>query len=172
LLNNDAGRLPAEFEELGNILDESLEDVRRSIFDLRPLLLDEEGLFAAIEQFTTSLGEQYDVKIHIQLEGDEKSLPSDIAHAAFRIIQELTHNAMKHAQAANLYITLSIGRDLVSLEVRDDGLGFDTSKIAALTQSEHYGLDHLQRRVALLKGLVVIKSADQQGTHIRISLPL
>jgi len=172
LLKNDASRLPNEFEDLGQILDESLEDVRRSIFDLRPLRLEEEGLFAAIEQLTTHLGQQYKLPVQVLLTGDEKTLPPDIAHATFRIVQEASHNVVKHAQAAHLWVKVAVEKNQVAVEVRDDGQGFDPAQTANLTRSEHYGLAHLHERVTSLKGRLTLESAPHQGTLLKISLPL
>jgi signal transduction histidine kinase len=172
LLHNEPAQLEPEFSDVGTVLDEAQKELRGVIFALRPALLEEQGLQSAVTLLAENLGRHYQVKVHPVVPDGKRIIATDLEHSLFRMIQELLHNAARHAQANNIWLNLFIRADHIDLEVRDDGLGFDPMAQDLRVQASHWGLVHLRERVALLKGTISIESHPGQGTTVRITLPV
>lgn len=172
LLNSNPTSLPAEFDELGRILDESIQDVRRSIFALRPTNLAEMGFWPALEQFAANLSHQYQLPIEVELPRPVPALPANVEDTLFRVAQELLHNAVRHAQAGRVWLSLAVEGQTICLTVGDDGVGFDPASLDGLVEAGHFGLRQLGERVAMLKGNLAIDSGHGRGTRIEVKLPL
>lgn len=166
LLQRTPEQLPEQFDEGVAVLGESIEEVRRSVYALRPIMLEELGFNAAIEQFAALLREQYKLQVHLSL---TEQIPTDLEHDAFRIIQELMNNAAQHAAADNLWVQAAVADGQLQLTVRDDGIGFDINKT---TPGNHFGLTQLKERIALRNGRHTIRSTSDKGTEVTVLLPL
>src|SRR5699024_899420 len=110
----------------GNIRT-SLQEVRRIIYDLRPMALDDLGLFPTIKKHIDKMSKYHQVEIELTLLGDERRLDSHYEVAIFRLVQEALQNAIKHAQANTIKVLMEIRNDHISVIVKDDGVGFDPS---------------------------------------------
>jgi signal transduction histidine kinase len=152
-----------------DLVRSTLLDVRRLAVELRPSVLDDFGLVAALERLTETFSEQSGLLVHFEqlIRGGER-LPPEVETALYRIVQESLTNVVKHAHASTVSIVLARGDDSVSLVVEDDGVGFDPE-----TPSEGgIGLVGMQERVALLGGRLSIESRPGAGTTFQAEVPL
>lgn len=158
-------------EKLKNIitlLDGSNQSVRRILSELKPSILDEYGLLDAMnwqaKQFTTNTG----IPVQIACRQKEIKLPEDIATCIFRVYQEALTNITRYAKAKNVISSIELTRDSISVTIKDDGKGFDTSKIS---RKGTFGILGMQERVSALDGRFSVKSQKNAGTIISITIP-
>ena len=172
LLQQQPERLTAEFDTLEQVLAESIQDVRRSIFALRPVVLDEAGLVPALAQLAEDVGRQYGMAIETRFDCPTGAIPHSLEHPLFRVAQELLNNAGKHARAERAELQLTCGDDRVRLLVHDNGVGFDTARPAATAGRGGLGLRQLRERLYVLGGELVVDSAPGAGARISVEVPL
>jgi two-component system sensor histidine kinase UhpB len=167
--------LQTSLRNLREVADHTLAGVRSIIADLRPSLLDDLGLAAALRgQVQHRLGEA-GVRVDLQIRGDEsRRLPPAIETALYRILQESISNVLKHANASYVEVDLDLSRaDVVTARIEDNGGGFDTSLLGmAPQQGRGVGLFGMQERANLVSGTLQIDSAPGEGTEMRITIPL
>ena len=159
--------------EANVILSSSMQEVRRISRDLRPTLLDDLGLTAAIESLTDSFTERTNIEVTIENNYQDKRLPQEIETAFYRIIQEAMTNIEKHAHSAR-YATLKLEkkRNNITLCISNDGLGFDKDTIDITNPERGLGLHNMQERAELLEGSMSVNSILNNGTTIVVSIPL
>lgn len=172
LLDMSPEKVRDELIALQNIVRISLMDVRKIIFDLRPMVLDDLGLAPAIKRYLSNYKEQYGLQVEFLFFGQQTRLDSSVEVALFRIIQEIVSNIHKHACAKNSVVKIEMLNNRVNIQVRDDGKGFDLDKVMSNKEREGYGLIGMQERVQLLNGDINIVTAPGKGTSISISVPL
>ncbi|MCP4548372.1 MAG: hypothetical protein GY835_18075, partial [bacterium] len=123
LVDHDPAQMHAELDSLRELLGTNIRDVRRSIFALRPVALDELGFYPSLRQFIDEFGEQNQLYVDLRIEGPRERLPTFLEPVLFRIIQESLNNVGKHAQAQMVRIQLNLeSPDAVALRVHDDGV--------------------------------------------------
>ncbi len=153
-----------------------VEDLRGMIRNLRPPALDNFGLVTAVRSHVRELGSLggHRPRIDLRVEGDsERWLPEDIQLTLYRVLQEALVNVEKHAAAARIQVELTVGPDKVSLEIRDDGRGFQPPQhLGSLLEQDHFGLVGLRERLELVHGTLSIASAPGQGTRLLATVPL
>ncbi|TAK33688.1 MAG: HAMP domain-containing protein [Chloroflexota bacterium] len=150
-----------------------LEDVHKLIFDLRPSLLDDLGLLAALGWYAESRLEPLGVKIMIETTGEERRLPPQMETALFRVVQEALNNVARHAEAEHTDVTIDFRSDSVVVEVADDGKGFDPREVSASADSPRgLGLLGMRERVSLMNGQLEVQSAPGEGSSVRIQVPV
>jgi PAS domain S-box-containing protein len=172
LVERDPSRLHAELDAMRELLGKEIREVRRSIFALRPVALDELGFYPALRRFVNDFGEQNQLRADLRITGPQRHLPSALEPVLFRIIQEALNNVGKHARATSAWIELNLGApDRVSLAIRDDGAGFDLQTLDQAARGGHLGLKQMRERVVALDGDLTVDSEAGQGTEIRVSLP-
>jgi two-component system sensor histidine kinase DegS len=171
-----AERLPelrGELAELKGLIKGSLQEVRKIIFDLRPMALDDLGLVPALRRYLEGLEEREGLVVNLAVFGHEVRLASAVEVGLFRIIQEALHNVSKHARAASARVTLTYGQEQLLLSVRDDGRGFDLREVERGGRAGgHFGLISMRERAELLGGRFEVKSAPGQGTRITLAVPI
>jgi len=165
--------IPA-LDELADLTSNTLLGVRRMSHALRPLILEDLGLVAALQTITEDLGRQLtDARISCQVIGDERRLPPETELTAFRIVQEALTNVRKHARYASwVYVTVQFQPDLLQVSVEDDGPGFRLTQSDVRSNSDHLGLLGMKERAELLGGMLDIHSQPRQGTRVTLTLPL
>ena len=153
--------------------ERAIQDIHKLIFDLRPSLLDDLGLVAALRWYAETRLEAEGAKVYFELDGDERRLPPEIETAVFRIVQESIANVAKHARAENVVVRLEYEEASLVVEVEDDGQGFDLGDVRQpeLTGSG-FGLLGMRERAALIGGTIDLQSKPGQGTTVRFRLPL
>jgi len=155
------------------LVDEMIGHVRAMALDLRPPLLDELGLVPALRGYAEGQSVRTGVPIAVEANADAEALRPETAIAAFRIVQESVHNALRHAAAKEL--TVSVRRDdgRLLLSVRDDGRGFDVAEaLRRAASGRHLGLAGMRERLEALGGKLEIESSPGHGAEIRASMPL
>ena len=172
LLDNDPTRLHTELDELQQVLSESLLEVRRSIFALRPLPLASLGFFPALRQYLAGFSEYYPIRVDLDVRGETERIPSRLEITVFRIIQEALNNCARHANARNAWILLDL-QDSATLHVciRDDGQGMDPEHLDHAGVQDHFGLQNIRDRAEKFKGQLQITSQPGQGVKLDIFLP-
>jgi PAS domain S-box-containing protein len=178
LVDSDPAQMHAELDELREILSDSIIHVRRSIFALRPIELEGLGFFPALRQFAAGFGEHYQMRVNLDISGDQKRMAASLELALFRIIQETLNNVGKHAQASAVWIALDMEATdetsktpIIALTIRDNGVGFDPASLDQVTQLGHLGLKQMRERVEQINGTFSVHSQPEQGTEIKITLP-
>lgn len=172
LLDMHPEKVRDELIALQLLVRSSLTDVRKIIFDLRPMVLDDLGLRPAIKRYLSNYNEQYGLQIEYLFFGQQRRLNSTVEVALFRIIQEMVTNIRKHARAKNAVVKIELLRKKINIYVKDDGIGFDLDTAMTDKDGEGYGLIGMRERIQLLKGEMNIISAPGQGTSISVSVPL
>jgi signal transduction histidine kinase len=155
-----------------NLTRESLTEARRSVHAVEPAVLAETRLPDAISAVTTQWSEVNRIDAVLTTTGDARPLHTDVEVALLRAAQEALTNVAKHAQASRVGLTLSYMEDLVTLDVRDDGVGFEpeTKRVNGSADSG-YGLAGMRQRVQRLAGQLEIESEPGGGTAISASVP-
>lgn len=162
----------AALKELHDVLTQSIADIRRAIFALRPLDLAEKGFFPALTQLVNDFGDQNQLAVRLEVSGPRRALPEDYELPLFRIIQEGLNNISQHARASSVLVRLELDPIRgVSVLIRDNGCGFDPSQLQPTRQSQHFGLRQMRERILAQGGTLDIRSAPGQGTELTITLP-
>lgn len=159
----------ASFDRAANQLNDVLGEVRRISHDLRPALLDDLGLAAALDHLTREFSENTSIATQFEAEGETDGL-SDVANTVlFRIAQETLTNIKRHANASNASVRLSGDKTSVKLVVSDDGIGFDVAGIAQHPK-RGIGLRNMHERVNAIGGKLELASSAE-GTQVTATLP-
>jgi signal transduction histidine kinase len=165
LLESEPARAREELAELQNLTREALREMRSLIFELRPAELETEGLAAALRKHVEVLRRVYPQEIECSVDG-ERRLPAPVEKGLLRIAQEALANALRHAGAGRVSLTLDASDSAVSVRVSDDGHGFDP--VEAATRSRRLGLTSMRERAEALGGELAISSAPGQGTIVEV----
>jgi signal transduction histidine kinase len=159
----------AVLEKTGGYLDEIIGSMRRISHDLLPSTLERRGLLEAIREFINQVRNKQSVNIQLYVV-KEVSIPKEKEIHIFRMVQEIVHNTLKHANAHNLQIGFSEeGGNLLCL-TKDDGKGFDKEKV--LSGSQGLGLRSLESRCEILNGIMTLDSMPGGGTNYFIKIPV
>ena len=150
------------------LLREAIAETRRLIGGLRPPVLDESGIVAAVEYLIADQQKQGGPEIEFVHDPDFQRLAPPLESALFRMVQECLTNAHRHSHSEKVRVELHQIDDRVCVDVRDWGVGFDPAEVPG----GHFGLQGIRERARLLGGAVVLQTAPGQGTHITIELPL
>lgn len=142
-------------------------EMRSLIFALRPESLAAEGLVAALQRHATAISARHELQVEVNL-CEEPELPFESKEALYRIVQEALYNTVKHAHARQISLHLFESDQSVILEVRDDGIGFQTTS----TFPEHLGLQSMRERTARLGGTIDLISTPGRGTSILVRIPV
>jgi signal transduction histidine kinase len=156
-------------EKTGTYLDEIIGSLRRISYDLLPGTLERKGLLEAIREFIVQVKNRQSVNIQLYVV-KEISVSKDKEIHIFRMVQEIVHNTIKHAQAKNLQIGFSEEGGYLLCLTKDDGKGFDKEK--ALSGSHGLGLRSLESRCEILNGILTLDSMPGAGTNYFIKIPL
>jgi signal transduction histidine kinase len=150
----------------------ALGSLRKIAVDLRPPVLDDLGLAAAMSKYSKTFSEQQGINVHITLPEDKAELGSEISLALYRILQESLTNIAKHAAAENVYISLFDSSKHISLIIRDDGVGIDNmDEREAKRQKNNLGIYGMSERAELLGGTMKLESLYGVGTTVYVTLP-
>lgn len=163
----DINQALKEMESIRKNVRISLEEVRRIIYDLRPMSLDDLGLFPVVEKHIKTMADYYDMEIKFHVIGKRQRLIPSYEVAIFRIIQEALQNAINHANPTRISVAIEIKLEQINVLVRDNGVGFDPTE----EKKESFGIIGMKERVELINGIFTIDTEKGKGTTIRINLP-
>jgi signal transduction histidine kinase len=168
------GKLPAlekTLNELGGVAVQSLKEMRLLLYELRPSFFEQEGLRNALELRLDSVERRSHVDATLEIEGDPDQLPAQVSWELYRVMIEALNNALKHAQASEVRVRLSVRAvdggpaQHVDVEVRDNGIGFDPQTAGA----GGMGLGNMAGRAAKIGAQLEISSSPGQGTRVRVA---
>lgn len=159
--------------ELLSYAQQALADLKRVSLGLRPSLLDDFGLKPAIEHLVAEVQAHSSLKVRVDLEAvAERRFGDDVETHLYRIIQESLNNIVKHAAAANVELLLMRDGESLRLEINDDGIGIEPTRLdGALRSGGHLGMIGMRQRAKLLGGDFAVAPNGGRGTRIIVSLP-
>jgi signal transduction histidine kinase len=166
LADGELDPVAANLQEIRETTHEALGEMRLLLYELRPPLLEEHGLAAALRARLQSVETRAGLEVTFDCQGDER-LPIEDEQELYRLAQEALNNVLKHAQASRVLVRLDLGSHPVVLEVSDDGTGFEPS----LREGDGFGLGGMRERAERLGGTLHIRSAPGSGTHVRVEVP-
>lgn len=163
----------SELKALKLLIKNSIQDVRKIIFDLRPMALDDLGLLPVLRRYLEGLEMRENLSVEFIVLGEEFSINPTIEAGIFRIVQEALNNVAKHARANNVKLAISFSPALLIISVCDNGTGFDPEEVKEYyKKGEHFGLISMRERAELLNGKFEIKSAPGKGTRLKFTIPV
>jgi len=166
----DAGTTAATCETACDLARGAADELRRVCWDLRPPLLDDLGLAAAARQLVKELSRRAAVALDVQLDMDDQlDLPPEQALCAYRVIQESMRNSSRHGAATQVIIRAQRRDNELVVTVRDNGCGFDTTRLCS---TEGSGIAGMQERAHLIGAGLAVWSEPRQGTVVTLRLPL
>jgi len=150
-----------------------LQEVRYLSRDLRPSILDDVGLLAALRWVVRELKTEHSVEANLQVHGDERRFSQEAELIFFCIVQEALRNIGKHSHASKTEVLIRFGEGKTSVIIKDNGIGFQPpDKIGDLSRSGKLGLVGMQERVRLLGGNLEVKSEPGKGTTVIVEAPI
>ncbi|MHB1125690.1 MAG: sensor histidine kinase [Bacillota bacterium] len=159
--------LSQRIDWLTDLTTKSLEEMERLVSNLRPGLLEELGLVAALRWYISTYVEPTGIKVAWTVEGFQERLPEKLETSLYRILQEAITNVLRHARALSLSIVLKQSRGKIIMEVDDDGQGFE-----ARQSNYGWGLKGIKERIDNLHGELHVVSRVGKGTSVRIVIPV
>jgi signal transduction histidine kinase len=162
-----------EIADLERIANQALQQLRNLQFNLRPLVLESQGLAAALEFYAERQRAAHPVAIALDVRSLTARFSPRAEAAIFGIVQEAITNAIKHASAKNVWLTAQQEREKVTLRVRDDGIGFDVSRVEQeYAQRGSLGLLTMKERAQIAGAKFSIASSPPEGTLVTIVIPI
>jgi len=171
--DSDLQRLKDELQQLKELVRLSLQDVRKIIFDLRPMALDDLGVVPALRTFLKDYQARTGVETDFSVFGNDRRYDPAFEIAIFRLVQEALTNVYKHAGASRVWVKVETagGRE-IKVQVKDDGSGFNPAEVKPGVAGTKFGLVAMRERTELLGGSMEIQSSPGQGTKLNFIFPL
>ncbi|GII81549.1 histidine kinase [Sphaerisporangium rufum] len=167
---DDAAAVRSRLEIIRTLARDGLDEARRSVQALRPAALEEARLAAVLEDVADTWSRATGVPAPVSVTGEARPLHAEVEMTLLRVAQEALANVAEHASAGRVAVTLSYMEDVVVLDVRDDGAGFDP-QVADPSPAGGFGLISMRQRVARLAGDFAIETAPGQGTGVSATVP-
>lgn len=171
-IDSDPTRAKLELETIHKGIKDIINELRTTIFNLRPMSYDDIGFECAVEQMMEELKRTTDIKILYNVNGNYDKIDDIILVSIIRIIQEATNNAIKYSEAKEIKVTISHNQNEISLVVKDNGKGIDSSKKKDSESFNGFGISIMKERVKILDGHFDIKSDRKTGTQIEVVIPI
>lgn len=173
LMQSDARRAQGELGNLKGIVNATLQDTRKFIFELRPMTLDDLGLVPTLRRYIADLGARYQAQITLVAPQGEQRLPRPMEVPVFRVAQEALTNAVQHGRATQVRVTVASQGDTLALIVEDNGTGFDVEQALARAASRQaMGIASMQERAEMLGGWLRVESARGHGSRVELNAPI
>jgi signal transduction histidine kinase len=173
LIDREPKRARAELARLEDLAHRTVKEIRSMLFTLRPVILETEGLLAALSMYAENLQENNGQLVQVEAEQYEECLDLETQGVVFTIMEEAINNARKHAEAAHIWVRLAVHQDLFVAQVADDGQGFDVQAVEGEYASQgSLGMLNMQERATLIGGTLDIKSEIGNGTRVTLLVPL
>jgi len=173
LLHREPSKVEAELLQLKEKATKAMHQTRTTMFELRPLVLETQGLEPALEYYAEQLRKTENMSIHLQIEGLEERLPQKVKDIVFAIVREAINNIKKHARANSVWLTVIRKEKELITTIRDDGQGFNVEEVEiSYATRGSIGLLNLYERAEMLSGRISIESAPGQGTTVSLMVPL
>ena len=162
-----------DLSALEGTISKALFQVRTMLFDLRPVILETQGLVAALEAYTKRLRKEGTGRLRLAVDKELGRLSPKIETAAFSIIRESLNNVRRHARAKNIRVTLDRDDDNLYVTIEDDGQGFDVGLVEKIYDERgSIGLLNMRERAETVGGTLSVDSVVGEGTKISLTIPL
>ena len=173
LLSKPALRYKKPLNEIRELIDLAIQNTRSLTFDLSPPVLYELGLEAAIEWLAEKTQKEHGFAIDVERPSSPVSMDHEIRILLFQIVRELLFNVVKHAKARRVRISVLGDSDEIRIRVKDDGVGFDTSKVQLQSaEGGGFGFFSIRERLSYFRGILEIVPKLRLGTDVTITAPL
>lgn len=159
-----------QLDDAGRLLALTIAQVRDVMAELRPVALDDYGLFAALKSYAEPFAERLGVPVEVTGKDIAPRLPPAVETALFRIVQEALHNVAKHARASRVAVTVDADEARVALTVSDDGVGFHYPPAGSGTPKASWGLGTMRERAEAIGAALRIDSAPGKGTRVSVEV--
>ena len=170
-LEESPGDVPEHLSRAKGLARESLQEARRSVWNLTPQALEQRPLAAALEEEVKRFPTGQRERASFKLSGERRDLPLNAQAALLRICQESLTNVRRHAKATEVNVELAFYPEEVRLGVRDNGIGFDWNGVRASDGSAGFGLVGMEQRALLLGGSLTLSSSEDGGTLVEVRVP-
>jgi signal transduction histidine kinase len=167
---NSSPELDDSFATMRELVADALEEVRSLSHTMHPRVLDDLGLAAALEWLARQTRAQEAFDVRVIADADSSRIPTEVGSVLYRVAQEALRNATRHAAARNVELRLRVVATSATLEVTDDGRGFDVK--GAEERRPGMGLFSMRERVALVNGTLTLTSSPGRGTRVMATVPL
>lgn len=174
LIDKDTDQARSELTSLKTAINTMLQDIRKFVFDLHPMTLEDLGLVPTVRRFASEFSEKNNLEINIMVNGLESRLPGHYEVTLFRFVQEALNNIAKHANAHQARVLINVTEDTLQIIVEDDGEGFHVSEtLADDSRRRNLGIAAMRQQIeVLLKGEFGIESAIGRGTRVAATVPV
>jgi two-component system sensor histidine kinase DegS len=173
LTKQDFTAVKEELVDLKGQVRGGLEEVRKIIFNLRPMALDDLGIVPTLRKFVQDFEDKTKIHTKFTLLGRENRFPSGLEIAIFRLVQEAFSNVVKHSSASFVSLELTLENEFVKIYIVDNGIGFDVEMTEQIiTKGNNFGLLGMRERVELLEGTMEIVSQKDSGARITMVIPI
>lgn len=166
----------AELDALRKLVHQATREARMVLFELRPVILESQGLVPALRSYVNQLRDSDEFAVHLDVSNFRQQLDPKVAGTIFSIVQEAINNVKKHAYARNVWINLAFDEDQLVVGIKDDGQGFDVKAVERdYDQQGSFGLLNMHERAELIDGFLVIESSQvepERGTVVTLRVPL
>lgn len=169
-VDEDPTKAKLELAVIRNNIGSIIDEIRNTVFDLRPMAFDDLGLKSALEELVFKLQDKSSVKVDSSI--DELILSdNNVLNSIYRVVQEAFSNIAKHSGAKNVLFRTKNLNDKYMIIISDDGIGFSKEDFDKYKE-KHFGFLVMKERIQLLGGMFEIQSSNNDGTHINIEVPL
>lgn len=175
LLERSPDEVPNELRKIEELARKTTKEIRHMLFTLRPLVLENQGLTAALGQLADKMKESYDQPVTVRVGSNaERALDTHQQGVIFYIIEEAVGNARKHAKASMITVNVYKQEDVVLVNISDNGVGFNTTEAEkkAMERGGHLGMINLRERAEMVGGTLRMESASGKGTSITVVVPI
>ena len=170
--NQPREKIAEEIQQIEELARKTTQEVRTMLFTLHPVVLETRGLVAALRQYADRLRETDTLNVQVEASGYSGQLGKQAEGVVFSIVEEALGNARKHANAGVIGLRLGVDKRVFSVEIRDDGVGFDAQSARGRREVGHMGLLNMEDRAQYLGGQFSIESQPGAGTSVRVDIPL
>ena len=174
LVNRDAKRASDELYKIEELARRTSKEIRQMLFTLRPLILESEGLRAALKDLSRKIDEMHGQTVHVDVDPQiESAMEVGKQGVIFFIVEEAVNNARKHARAENIWVRLKPDGETALLEIEDNGVGFDVAEVQDNYEKRgSLGMVNLYERAEMVHGVLRFESTRGQGTRISVKIPM
>lgn len=171
-LPEGAEEIQGSLEEIRDLAIRTMEEIHRVVYSLRPSLLDDLGLVAAVQWLADHYLEEAGIKVLFETVGSERSLSAEAEITLFRITQEAITNIVKHSGAESVSIAVEFHANSAAVHIEDDGHGFSVEEVTSSLETDRgLGLLGMKERAELLDGYLRIEAQHERGTKVSAEVP-
>ena len=174
LVNRDADRASGELYKIEELARRTSKEIRQMLFTLRPLILESEGLRAALKDLSRKIDEMHGQTVHVDVDPQiESAMEVGKQGVIFFIVEEAVNNARKHARAEHIWVRLKPDGEMALLEIEDNGVGFNVAEVQDNYEKRgSLGMVNLYERAEMVHGILRFESTRGQGTRISVKIPM